>query len=120
MAIRRYENIAINNLTFTQNGFGEQSTTQTKWFDTRALVGDVANSLKISDKYRLYQDMVNFTLNYTPNIKLMVDSQNLYSINFLLLSLSSVYIFNVPVINKSLSMPNQIMTIFGKILKYYH
>jgi hypothetical protein len=82
MAIRRYENIAINNLTFTQNGFGEQSTTQTKWFDTRALVGDVANSLKISDKYRLYQDMVNFTLNYTPNIKSMVDSQNLYSINW--------------------------------------
>ena len=82
MSIKRYENITINNLTFGKNGFGEQSTTQTEWFKTRALVGDVANSLKISDKYRLYQDMVNFTLNYTPNMKAIVDSQNLYSISW--------------------------------------
>ncbi len=80
MAIARFENITINNLTFGSSAFGEQSTTQTKWFDTRARVSSVANSLKISDKYRLYQDMTNFTLNYTPNTKLMVDNQNLYSI----------------------------------------
>lgn len=79
MAIARFENIAVNNLTFGKSDFGEQSTTQTKWFDTRARVSDVANSLRISEKYRLYQDLVNFTLNYTPNMKQIVDRQDLYS-----------------------------------------
>ncbi len=82
MAIARFENIAVNNLTFEVSAFGEQSTTQTKWFDTRARVSSVANSLKIADRYRLYQDMINFTLNYTPSIKLMVDRQDLYSITW--------------------------------------
>jgi hypothetical protein len=82
MAIARFENIAVNNLTFGKSDFGEQSTTQTKWFDTRARVHSVANSLKIADKYRLYQDLVNFTLNYTPNIKQIVDRQDLYSITW--------------------------------------
>ena len=82
MAIARFEKITVNNLTFGKSDFGEQSTTQTKWFDTRARVHSVANSLKIADKYRLYQDMVNFTLNYTPNTRTMVDVQNLYSITW--------------------------------------
>lgn len=82
MAIARFENIVVNNLTFGVSAFGEQSTTQTKWFDTRARVSSVANSLKIADKYRLYQDLINFTLNYTPNTKLMVDRQDLYSITW--------------------------------------
>ena len=80
--ILRSENVDINNLTFGKNGFGEQTTVQAKWFTTRAIVGDVANSLKINEKYRLYQDMVNFTLNYTPNIKQLVDRQELYSISY--------------------------------------
>jgi len=80
MAIARFENVTINNLTFSKSGFGEQVTTQTKWFDTRARVEDVANNVKISDKYRLYQDLVNFTFNYTPNTKLIVDQQQSYSI----------------------------------------
>lgn len=79
MAIARFENIAVNNLTFGKSDFGEQSTTITKWFDTRARVADVANSLRISDRYRLYQDLVNFTVNYTPNMKQIVDRQDLYS-----------------------------------------
>ena len=82
MAIARFENIRVNSLTFGKSDFGEQSTTQTKWFDTRARVHSVANSLRISEKYRLYQDVVNFTLNYTPNTKEMVRNQNLYSINW--------------------------------------
>jgi hypothetical protein len=82
MAIARFENIKINNLTFDKSVFGEQSTTQTLWFETRARVASVANSLKIADKYRLYQDMTNFTLNYTPNMKTIVDNQNLYSITW--------------------------------------
>jgi hypothetical protein len=82
MAIARFENIKINNLTFGKSDFGEQFTTQTLWFETRARVASVANSLKIADKYRLYQDLVNLTLNYTPNMKAIVDNQNLYSITY--------------------------------------
>ena len=82
MAIARFENITVNNLTFGKSDFGEQSTTQTLWFATRARVHSVANSVRISDKYRVYSDIVNFTLNYTPNTKEMVNNQNLYSINW--------------------------------------
>lgn len=82
MAIARFEQITIKNLTFGKSDFGEQSTTQTVWFKTRARVQSVANSLKISEKYRLYQDVVNFVLNYTPNTRQMVINQNLYSINY--------------------------------------
>jgi hypothetical protein len=82
MAIARFEEITVKNLSFGKSDFGEQSTTQTAWFKTRARVHSVANSLRISDKYRLYQDLVNFTLNYTPNTKEIVDNQNLYSINW--------------------------------------
>ena len=82
MAIARFENITINQLTFGKDDFGEQSTTITEWFKTRALTHDVSNSLRISEKYRVYQDLVNFTLNYTPNTREIVDNQNLYSINW--------------------------------------
>ena len=82
MAIARFENISVNNLTFGQSAFGEQSTTQALWFQTRARVHSVANNVKITDKYRVYSDIVEFTLNYTPNIKLIVDNQNAYSITW--------------------------------------
>ena len=82
MTIRRFENITINNLTFGKNGFGEQTTAQAEWFKTRAEVADVANNVKISEKYRLYQDLVNLTIRYTPNAKEIVDNQNLYSITW--------------------------------------
>ena len=80
MGIVRYEPVAINNVANGIDTFGAYTTTITKWFDTRARVRDVANSVKISEKYRLYQDLVNLTLNYTPNMKMIVDNQNLYSI----------------------------------------
>lgn len=82
MSIARFENINVNNLTFSKSDFGESATIQTLWFTTRARVSSVANSLKISEKYRLYQDLTNFTLNYTPNMKEIVDNQNLYSITW--------------------------------------
>jgi hypothetical protein len=82
MAIARFENINVNNLTFGQSTFGEQSTTQSLWFTTRARVHSVANHVKITDKYRVYSDVVEFTLNYTPNTKAIIDNQNLYSITW--------------------------------------
>lgn len=82
MAIKRYENLAVNNVVNGIDTFGQYTTTLTKWFDTRGLVSDVSNSLRISERYRVYQDLVNITLNYTPNMKQMVDNQNLYSITW--------------------------------------
>ena len=82
MAIARFENINVNNLAFGRSSFGEQSTAQSVWFATRARVHSVANSVKISEKYRVYSDVVEFTLNYTPNTRTIVDNQNLYSITW--------------------------------------
>lgn len=82
MAIARYENIVVNNVVNAIDDYGQYTTTLTKWFDTRGRIADVANSLRISDRYRVYQDLVNITLNYTPNTRLMVDNQNLYAINW--------------------------------------
>lgn len=82
MGIARYENIVVNRVTNGVNTYGEQTTTITKWFDTRARVKDVHNSLRISEKYRIYSDLTDLTLNYTPNTKEIVDNQNLYSITW--------------------------------------
>jgi len=82
MAIVRYENLVINNVVNSINSLGEYTTSIVKWFDTRGLVHDVANSLRISERYRVYSDLVNITLNYTPNTKEIVDNQNLYSITW--------------------------------------
>ena len=82
MSIARFENITVNRLTFAQSSFGEQSTTVALWFATRAKVHSVSNNVRISEKYRVYADIVNFTINYTPNTKEIVNNQNLYSINW--------------------------------------
>lgn len=82
MSITRFENIVVNNLAFDESAFGEQSTTQSVWFTTRALVASVTNSLRISEKYRLYQNLIHFTLNYTPHTKQIADRQDLYSITW--------------------------------------
>ena len=82
MAIARFENIAVNTLSFAKSDFGEQSTTQAVWFSTRARVHSVANHVKIADKYRVYSDIVQMTLNYTPNLKTIIDNQNAYSITW--------------------------------------
>ena len=82
MGIARYENIDVNNVTNSINAYGEQTTTISKWFTTRAQVSDVNNNLRISERYRVYSDLVNLTLNYTPNTKQMVDEQNLFAITW--------------------------------------
>lgn len=82
MAIERFENVDVNNLTFGTNEVGEYTTTITKWFSSRPRVRDVKNNLEIDAKYRVYQDLVNLTFNYTPYMKQVVDNQNLYSITW--------------------------------------
>ena len=80
MAITRYESIEVKNVVSTTTDMGEQYSTTTHWFDTRGLVHDVANSLRISDKYRVYNDLVNITLNYTPNTREMAGNQHQYAL----------------------------------------
>lgn len=82
MGIARYELITVNQLTFAKSSFGEQTTSIAEWFRSRALTQDVSNNVRISEKYRVYQDLVNFTLNFTPNTKQIVDRQDLYSITW--------------------------------------
>lgn len=82
MAIARYENATINEITNGVDDFGEYTTTSTPLFTSRALVMDVRNSLRIAERYRVYQDLVNLTFNYTPNIKKIVDDQDKYSITW--------------------------------------
>ena len=82
MGIARYENIDVNNVTNSINVYGEQTTTITKAFSTRARVGDVNNNLRIAERYRVYSDLVHLTLNYTPNTKQIVDQQNQFSITW--------------------------------------
>ena len=82
MTIVRYENITINNVTNGVDSIGQYTQTITEWFKTRALTHDVANSVRISERYRVYSDLVTFTVNSTPNTKLIVDQQNDYSITW--------------------------------------
>ena len=80
MAIARYENIVVNNVTNGVDEVGQYTTSITKWFGTRARVQDVKNGLQITKDERVYTDLVRFVLNSTPNTRRMVDYQNLYSI----------------------------------------
>lgn len=80
--VQRYENVEIKTVTNSINAIGEQTTSLTNWFTTRGRVHSVANSLRIADRYRAYSDLVNFTFNYTPNMKTIVDNQNLYSMHW--------------------------------------
>lgn len=80
MSIVRYENLTIKNVANTTSLIGEQTTTLTDWFTTRGIVHSVANSLRITDRYRVYSDLVQITVNYTPNMKTVVDDQDHYAI----------------------------------------
>ena len=82
MAIARYENVNINNLSFGVDAFGEYTTITTLWFVGRPLVAEVKNSVAITERYRVYADLITFKFNYTPNMKTIVDSQNLYSVTW--------------------------------------
>lgn len=77
--VKRYENITVKNVVNGQDSLGQYTTTLTDWFETRGLIHDLANSLRISERYRVYSDLMNITLNYTPNTKTIVDHQDNYS-----------------------------------------
>ncbi len=80
--IERFETISINTLSFTKSAFGEQGTVETLWFKTRAKVHEVNSSVKIEDKYRGYGDITQFQVNYSPNMKAVVNDPGNYSISY--------------------------------------
>lgn len=82
MAIARYENISVNNVVNSVDSMGQQTTTITPWFPTRAKVEDVKAGMQITKDNRIYNELVKFTLQYTPNTLNMVNNQNLYSIGY--------------------------------------
>lgn len=82
MAITRYEQIEINRVTNSVDEIGQYTTTITPWFATRALVHSVKNSLNINKEERVYTDLANFKINFTPNTQSIVDNQPLYSITW--------------------------------------
>jgi hypothetical protein len=82
MAIARFENVDVNDLTFGTNTYGEYTTTITKKFTGRPLISDVRNSVAITERYRIYQDLIQMKFNYTPWMKDIVDNQDKYSITW--------------------------------------
>lgn len=80
--VARYENVTINNVTNGVDSLGEYTTSTSEWFGTRGMVHDVANSLRISDRYRVYSDLLQITLNYTPNIRTIIVDQDKYSLTW--------------------------------------
>jgi hypothetical protein len=79
MAIARFENVDVNTLTFAVDSYGAGNTIITKKFTSRPLVSSVRKSLAISEKYRVYSDLIEFKFNYTPFMEDVSYNQNLYS-----------------------------------------
>jgi len=82
MTIQRYEPVDVYTLTFGVDTLGQQSTTQTLKFKGMAIINDVSNSVAITERYRVYADLVEFKFNYTRWMKDIVDNQNLYSLKY--------------------------------------
>lgn len=80
--VLRVEQVGINNLTFAKSNLGEQTTTEALWFNTRARTEDVKASEKITESYRQYDDIVRFVVNYTSNIKSILDNTQAFSITY--------------------------------------
>lgn len=80
--VKRYENVGVYTLGFSTTAYGDVTTTETLKFTSRPEVHEVKNSLAITDKYRVYSGLINFTFNFTPNTKDMYDNQSDYSVRW--------------------------------------
>ena len=80
--VKRYENVEVYTLGFQTTAYGDVTITETKKFTSRPEVHEVKNSLAITDKYRVYSGLINFTFNFTPNTKDMYDNQQDYSVKW--------------------------------------
>lgn len=82
MAITRYETVTFKTVTQSVDTFGQYTTSMTPWFTCRALVSNVGNNLRISERYRSYHNMLNMTLNYSPNVRTIADTQHAYTVEY--------------------------------------
>lgn len=82
MAIARFEPVEVYTLSVTTNNYGTQNVAKTFKFRSNPVVLDVKNSLRITDKYRVYQDLVQFKFNYTRNVQDIVEHQQEYSFKY--------------------------------------
>lgn len=82
MGIARYEDVGVYDLLFGLSNFGETQTSQTLKFTSRPKVHQVKNSLLISERYRVYSGLINFTFSYTPYTRDMADNQDKYSVKW--------------------------------------
>jgi hypothetical protein len=82
MALTRYEQINVNNVTAGVDSIGQQTTTITLAFQTRALVQDVRDSMVASKDDRAYTKQVRFVVNFTPNTLAVSLNQYQYAINW--------------------------------------
>jgi len=80
--ISRFETITVNTITTSKSAFGEQSVTETLWFKTRARVHEVNSAIDIKDKYREYNDVTEFHINYSPNARAIVAAPGNHSITY--------------------------------------
>ena len=78
--VARYEEAQVYTLTFSTSAYGDTVTTKTLKFQSKPEIREVKNDLSITDKYRVYAGLINFTFNFTPYTRDMYDNQNLYSI----------------------------------------
>jgi hypothetical protein len=82
MGVAQFENVQVSTLSFSTSSSGEQSTAKTDFFKTRATVENITNSMRISEKYRLYSSVVKMTFNFSPNMKTVVRHHEQYSIAY--------------------------------------
>lgn len=82
MGIARYEAVEVYDLTFATSAYGETVTTKTLKFASKPLTHEVKTDLAITDKYRVYSNLINFTFDYTPYTRAMVDNQHAYSVKW--------------------------------------
>ena len=82
MGIARYEDVQVFNLTESTSDYGETITTESLKFASRPLVKEVKTNLTITDKYRLYQNLIYFTFSYTPYTRDMADTQHAYAVKW--------------------------------------
>ena len=80
MTIARFEPVDVYDLSFGVDDLGQQSTSKSLKFKGMAVVSEVANSVAVTEKYRVYADLVEFKFNYTRWMRDIVDNQNLYSL----------------------------------------
>jgi hypothetical protein len=82
MGISRFDTVTVNIVTNGKDVYGGQTTTETPWFNARALVSDVKSGMTITKENRVYNDLSRLTFPYTPNMQQIAMNQESYSMTW--------------------------------------